>query len=64
MFYVVEWDGKKTVAKYELLMHAMVKAIDLGHLAISDDVFLDHPPIAYVANEDGECVFNPKFPKS
>ena len=64
MYYIKMWNGDKVVSKHEHLIFAKVAARAMGHTGDSDRhrIFIDFFPVAYVANEKGECVYNPRFP--
>jgi hypothetical protein len=62
MYYVKKWDGDEAVSEHKHLASAKVAARGLGYArAHRQRIFLDPLPLAYVANEQGECVYNPVF---
>jgi hypothetical protein len=63
MFYVTNWDTKEVVYQFEKLAIAKRYARGMGHTGEDNPGLTGYPPIAYVANEAGECVYNPRFSK-
>lgn len=60
MFYVTSWDTGERLSEHETLPIARRYARGEGHTgAVAPNG--NYPPIAYVANEKGECVYNPRF---
>jgi hypothetical protein len=64
MFYVVRWDTGEVAYKFEKLAIAKRYARGMGHTGEDHPFLTGYPPIARVQNEDGECVYNPRFSKS
>lgn len=64
MFYVTSWDTRKVFYEFEKLAIAKRYARGMGHTGEDNPGLTGYPPIAYVANEAGECVYNPRFGKN
>lgn len=63
MYHVIFWDTGKTYKSFEKLNRAKRYAKGLGHTGENDPFLTGYPPIAYVADDDGYCVYNPRFGK-
>lgn len=63
MFFVTQWEDRQIVGEYEKLSIAKRRCRGLGHTGEDHPILTGYPPIAYVANEKGECVYNPRFSK-
>lgn len=63
MYYVISWDTGETLGEYKKLAIAKRYARGQGHTGEDHPILTHFPPIAYVANEQGECVYNPRFSK-
>lgn len=61
MFHVTYWDNGKIYKSFEKLAIAKRYARDLGHTGQEIPFLTGFPPIAYVSNDNGECVYNPRF---
>jgi len=64
MFYVKRWDTDEVIHEFEKLAIAKRYARGMGHTGEDDPLLTSYPPIAYVANEAGELVYNPRFGKN
>lgn len=64
MFYVRKWDGDEVISEHKALAAARKAARGWGHVGYVPDGCTSYPPVAYVANENGECVYNPHFPST
>ena len=64
MFYVTRWDTGEVIYEFTKLATARRYARGLGHTGEDDPKLTGYPPIVFVANEKGECVYNPRFAKS
>ena len=64
MFQVKFWDTNKIYRSFEKLAIAKKYARGLGHTGEDNDYLNSYPPIAYVANDNDECVYNPRFGKT
>ena len=64
MFYVTSWDTGEILGEYKKLAIAKRYARGEGHTGEDIAILIGYPPIAYVANEAGECVYNPRFGKT
>ena len=63
MFFVTLWENGQVVHEFEKLTIAKRYARGMGHTGEDHPGLTGYPPIAFVANEDGECVYNPRFSK-
>ena len=63
MFYVVRWDTGEVVREFEKLAIAKRYARGAGHTGEDHPHLTGYPPVAYVANEEDEVVYNPRFSK-
>jgi hypothetical protein len=58
-YYVVGWGGGRILGIFAKLAKARKWARARGHEP--DAVGKWYPPLAYVENAQGECVYNPRF---
>ena len=63
MFYVKRWDNDEIVYRFKKLAIAKRYAHGMGHTGDDEPIFEGYPPIAYVADEEGDLVYNPYFSK-
>lgn len=63
MFYVKKWGTDEILSQWETLAIAKRYARGEGHTGEDHPFLTGYPPIAYVANDAGECVYNPRFEK-
>ena len=63
MFHVTLWDNRQVVYSFEKLAIAKRWARGMGHTGEDDPLFTSYPPIAYVADDAGDLVYNPRFGK-
>ena len=63
MFDIILWDTGEVYRSFEKLAIAKKYARGLGHTGEDDPFLTGYPPIAYVSNDRGECVYNPRFSK-
>jgi hypothetical protein len=63
MFHVTYWNTRQVYRSFEKLGVAKRWARGLGHTGEDNPMLTGYPPIAYVANDAGECVYNPRFGK-
>ena len=63
MYHVTIWDTQKVYRSFEKLAIAKRYARGLGHNGVDSPGLTGYPPIAFVANGAGECVYNPRFSK-
>lgn len=63
MYHVTLWKNRKIVQSHALLPHARRHAKRLGHTGEDITGFTGYPPIAYVATDNGDCAYNPRFSK-
>ena len=59
MYKVVNWDTRETMHEFEKLVVAKRYAKGAGHIGKGNEVY--YSPVAYVEDEDGYCVYNPRF---
>jgi hypothetical protein len=64
MFYIKKWGTDEILGEYKKLAIAKKYARGAGHTGEIINGLNGYPPIAYVANERGECVYNPRFGKN
>ena len=64
MFYVTSWETGEVLSQWEKLAVAKRYARGAGHTGEDHPIFNGYPPVAYVANEAGECMYNPRFGKN
>ena len=64
MYYVTSWETRKVLSEHKTLATAKRYARGNGHTGEDVAILTGYPPIAYVANEAGECVYNPHFGKT
>ena len=63
-YHVRRWDTYEIVYTFSNLPTAQRYARGMSHTGEDIPQATCYPPIAYVANEAGECVYNPRFGKS
>lgn len=63
MYHVTSWKTREVLRSFELLNSAKRYCRELGYTENNNPMFVNHSPIAYVQNSDGECVYNPRFKK-
>lgn len=64
MFYVINWETREVLSKWEKLAVAKRWCRGQGHTGEDNSMLTSYPPIAYVANEAGELIYNPRFGKN
>jgi hypothetical protein len=64
MFHVTLWETREVVKSFEKLAIAKRWARGRGHTGEDDPGATSYPPLAYVANDDGDLVYNPRFGKN
>ena len=64
MFFVKRWYNDEIISEHKTLAIARKYARGAGHTGEDLPYLTGYPPIAYVANEAGECVYNPRFSKA
>jgi len=62
-YQVISWDTGEILFVFDTLNSAKRKAKSLGHTGEDNPILTGYPPIAYVSNEFGEVVYNPRFKK-
>jgi hypothetical protein len=62
-YHVTYWDNGDVYRTFDKLAIAKRYARGLGHTGEDDLMLTGYPPVAYVANDNGECVYNPRFGK-
>lgn len=63
MYHVTHWDTREILYSFKGLGLARRYARGMGHTGVDDPICTGYPPVAYVANDAGECVYNPRFSK-
>lgn len=63
MYHVKLWDTFETVESYENLNTAKRHARKMGHTGEDNPGLTGFPPVAFVTNDNDECVYNPRFKK-
>ena len=63
MYHVTYWDTGEIYRSFEKLAIAKRYARGLGHTGEDNPGLTGYPPLAYVANDAGECEYNPRFGK-
>jgi len=63
MFHVTYWDTQEIYRSFSKLSIAKKYARGLGHTGEDNPTLTGYPPVAFVANDNGECVYNPRFGK-
>ena len=64
MYHVKNWNTNKIYRSFEKLAIAKKYARGMGHTGEDVKGLNGYMPIAFVANDDGECVYNPRFCKT
>jgi hypothetical protein len=64
MYHVIIWDTQKIYRSFEHLNRAKKYARGLGHTGEDIWYLTGYPPIAYVGNDQKECIYNPRFGKN
>ncbi len=64
MFHVTLWETREIVKSVENLSYAKKWARGKGHTGEDNPGLTSYPPLAYVANDDGDLVYNPRFGKN
>ena len=62
-YHVTRWDDGSIVRTFDKLRLAEKKARGMGHTGEDNPILTGYPPIAFVANDAGEVVYNPRFGK-
>jgi hypothetical protein len=64
MYHVTDWNTRQIIKSFEKLALAKRYARGQGHTGDNDPAFTCYSPVAYVANDAGDCVYNPRFGKA
>ncbi len=64
MFHVTLWETREVVKSVENLNYAKKWARGRGHTGEDDPGLTSYPPIAYVADDNGDLIYNPRFSKN
>lgn len=64
MYRVTDWNTGEIYYEFEKLAIAKRYCRGMGHTGEDIEIFTGYPPVAFVANEKGECVYNPRFGKN
>ena len=62
-YHVTYWDTGNIYRTFDKLPLAKKYARGLGHAGEDVSLLTGYPPIAFVANDNGEVVYNPRFGK-
>lgn len=63
MYYVKLWKDDRVIGMTDDIERARREARGQGHTGEDWPNTTWYPPVAYVANGAGECVYNPRFHK-
>ena len=63
MYHVTDWDTKEIHKSFDKIGAARKWCRGMGHNGEDHPFLTGYPPIAYVANDDGDLVYNPRFSK-
>ena len=63
MYHVKNWDTDEIIASFDNLKDAKRVARAQGHTGETVPESKWIPPVAYVADDNGYCVYNPRFKK-
>lgn len=64
VFRVVDWNTGEVYYEFKKLAIAKRYARGMGHTGEDNELLTGYPPIAFVANDKGELVYNPRFGKN
>ena len=64
VFRVVDWNTGEVYYEFSKLAIAKRYCRGMGHTGEDNELFTSYPPIAFVANDRGELVYNPRFGKN
>ena len=59
MYKVMNWDTREVMYEFEKLATARRYAKGAGHIGKGNGSYFS--PVAYVEDENGYCVYNPRF---
>ncbi len=59
MFKVINWDSHEVMHEFKKLATARCYAKGAGHIGKGNGSY--YSPVAYVEDEHGFCVYNPRF---
>ena len=62
MFKVINWDISIIISSHTTLAAAKRACRSLGHTSEGNPRY--YAPVAYVGNEKGEVIYNPRFSKA
>ena len=63
MFKVVNWKTGNVIETFKNIKRAKRFCRRLGHTGENSPILTGFPPIAYIADEAGNLVYNPRFKK-
>jgi hypothetical protein len=63
LFHVTLWETREVVKSVANLNYAKKWARGRGHTGEDDPCLTGYPPIAYVADDNGDIIYNPRFSK-
>ena len=64
MYHIKLWDTGEITKSFDKLPIAKRYARGAGHTGEDNPGLTGYPPIAYVVDDDGYVVYNPRFSKS
>ncbi len=64
MYHVTLWETREIVKSVKNFNYAKGWARARGHTGEDNSGLTGYPPLAYVANDDGYLVYNPRFGKN
>ena len=64
MYRIRYWSNQEIYRSFEKLGVAKRWCRGLGHTGENSPFLMGYPPIAFVSNDAGECVYNPRFGKN
>ncbi len=64
MFHITLWETREVVKSVKNLNYAKKWARGRGHTGEDNPGLTGYPPIAYVADDNGDLVYNPRFGKN
>jgi len=59
MYRIINWDTGEVISEWKALPTAKRYCRGEGHTGEGNGVWFN--PVAWVADEDGNCVYNPRF---
>ena len=63
-YRVTYWESGEVYKTFSKFAIAKKYARGLGHTGEDNPILTGYPPVAYVANDEGQVLYNPRFPKN